>query len=406
MTQPFDLGVNYWPRSKAMYWWSQFDAGEVRDEFALIRALGMTKVRIFLLWDEWQPTPDTVSHQCLAHLEIVCDIAADLGLGLDVTFFTGHMSGPNWAPRWMLGEPHDPRVTRWLATGTGQTLPRSLRYRSYYDDTVSWGAQRLLLGTVVGALHQHPAIWMWNLGNEPDLFALPPNRAIGQRWITEMRDIVKQIDPVHPVTVGLHSGSLFSNEAHRIDDAFGALDVAVMHSYPMYAAPLVSNPLDPDWVPYTCALTTALCGKPTLMEEFGGCTAPPGASSQTWAWNAYGEGRTQFMASEEDLAEYLRRCLPKLVEVGAAGAFVWCFADYISDLWNKPPCDQAWHERFFGLVRPDGSLKPHAEVIRQFAAGQPTVQPATRTVELDITSDEYYSNPAYHSARLYKAYIR
>ena len=50
MPEPFVLGVNYWPRRKAMYWWSQFDPGEVRDEFALIRELGLTIVRIFLLW--------------------------------------------------------------------------------------------------------------------------------------------------------------------------------------------------------------------------------------------------------------------------------------------------------------------------------------------------------------------
>ncbi len=85
MTQPFILGVNYWTRRKAMYWWSDFDAAEVREEFAVIRELGMKVVRIFLLWDDWQPTPDTVSADCLRHLGTVCDIAADNGLGLDIT---------------------------------------------------------------------------------------------------------------------------------------------------------------------------------------------------------------------------------------------------------------------------------------------------------------------------------
>ena len=100
--QPFVLGVNYWPRRKAMFWWSDFDAAEVRDEFALVRDLGMDLVRIFLLWDDWQPTPASVSCTALHHLEMVCDIAGDLGLGLDITFFTGHMSGPNWALSWLL----------------------------------------------------------------------------------------------------------------------------------------------------------------------------------------------------------------------------------------------------------------------------------------------------------------
>jgi hypothetical protein len=76
------------------------------------------------------------------------------------------------------------------------------------------------------------------------------------------------------------------------------LILAVMHSYPMYVG-WMRNPLDPDYVPFTCAVVSALCGKPTLMEEFGGCTAPPGAPSQIWNWQAYGKPRTQFMASEE-----------------------------------------------------------------------------------------------------------
>ena len=41
MTTPFTLGVNYWPRKKAMYWWSNFDEGEVREEFSIIKEIGM-----------------------------------------------------------------------------------------------------------------------------------------------------------------------------------------------------------------------------------------------------------------------------------------------------------------------------------------------------------------------------
>ena len=57
MSQPFLLGVNYWPRRKAMYWWPDFDEAEVREEFALIKELGLSLVRIFLLWDDFQPAP-------------------------------------------------------------------------------------------------------------------------------------------------------------------------------------------------------------------------------------------------------------------------------------------------------------------------------------------------------------
>ena len=73
----FTLGVNYWPRCKAMYWWSNFDAGEVREEFAVIKDLGLKVVRIFLLWDDFQPDPTTVEKDKLAHLVTVADIAAE-----------------------------------------------------------------------------------------------------------------------------------------------------------------------------------------------------------------------------------------------------------------------------------------------------------------------------------------
>jgi endo-1,4-beta-mannosidase len=100
--QPFTLGVNYWPRRKAMYWWSNFDEGEECEEFDLIHELGLKLVRIFLLWEDWQPTSTDVNAEALDHLEQVCDIGEARDLQLDVTFFTGHMSGPSWAPSWML----------------------------------------------------------------------------------------------------------------------------------------------------------------------------------------------------------------------------------------------------------------------------------------------------------------
>ena len=107
------------------------------------------------------------------------------------------------------------------------------------------------------------------------------------------------------------------------------------------------------------------------------------------------------MASEEDFAAVL----PNLVTSGATGAMLWCYADYIPELWYKPPYDYQKHERFFGLVRPDGKLKPHAQVIKDFAATKPTVQQPKRKLELDITPEEYYRAPREHAVRLYQKYL-
>lgn len=223
--------------------------------------------------------------------------------------------------------------------------------------------------------------------------------------MAEMSGLIRAIDPRHPVTCGLHVASLLQDNRLRVNDVFAETDVAVMHAYPMYL-PWSRHPLDPDLVPFSCALVSALCGKPTLMEEWGGCTAPPGEPSQVWRWEAYGQPREQFMASEDDLADYVAKVLPKLQEAGATGSLLWCFADYHPDLWDQPPCDQSRHERHFGLVRPDGSLKPHALVVRDFAHGAPKVRAvASHTVALDLSPDDYYRSPAEHAKRLYTRYL-
>ena len=405
MSQLFTLGVNYWPRRKAMYWWSDFDAGEVREEFAVIKEIGMNVVRLFLLWDDFQPEPDSVNKEALANLIKVADIAAEHGLGLDVTFFTGHMSGPNWSPRWLLGGDQPPAAHPWICDIVSEGKKTDKGYRNMFHDEMALNATRLLLKTVVGALKDHPAIWMWNLGNEPDLFAWPNSSDEGAAWVKEMVSLIKSVDPKHPVTIGLHGDGLHRDNGLRIDKVYRQTDVAVMHSYPMYT-PWARHNLDPDFVPFTCALTAALGGKPVLMEEFGGCTAQPGEASHIIKWTeSTGREREQFMASEEDFAEFLRLTIPKLQDSGATGAMLWCYADYIPELWNKPPCQNAIHERFFGLVRPDGSLKPHAKVIQEFAKTNPQVKPIPDYAKIVVNPDDFYKEPLGHLVDLYQKYL-
>jgi endo-1,4-beta-mannosidase len=403
----FTLGVNYWPRRKAMYWWSDFDEGEVREEFSVIRELGMKVVRLFLLWDDFQPEPTSVSKEAVENLVKVADTAAENNLGLDITFFTGHMSGPNWSPRWLLGGELPGRDNYgWLRDIVSSGKAAAQGYYNMFHHEVALNAERLLLKTVVSILKDHKAIWMWNLGNEPDLFAWPITSDDGAAWVKEMVELIKSIDPNHPVTIGLHGDGLHRDNGLRIDKVYEHTDIAVMHSYPMYTR-WARKPLDPDFVPFTCALTAALAGKPVLMEEFGGATVAPGEKTQIMKWTATnGRKHEEFMASEEDFAEFIRLTIPKLQDSGATGAMLWCFADYIPELWDLPPCLNYYHERFFGLVRPDGSLKPHAKVIQEFAATKPQVKPIPDYAKFKVDPDEFYKNPLSHILDFYQRYLQ
>ncbi len=401
--QPFPVGVNYWPRRKAMYWWRDFDRDEVAAEFDVIASLGLSLVRIFLLWEDFQPTPTLVSQRALADLEIVADVAAERGLGLDVTFFTGHMSGPNWSPAWLLGGSEAVPEGRQVISGADLDAGP---YRNLFVDPVALDAAERLLREVVGRLRDHAGVWAWNLGNEPDNFAVPPDEAAGPAWAERMFGVIRDLDPERHRTVGLHSPSLMSSANRlRADRMFREADLAVMHTYPIYAN-FGAGALDADTVPFATALTAALSGKPTMMEEFGACTAPPGVDTSTWEWQVEGQPWRQIMLSERVLADHLEQVLPRLVEVGSRGAMVWCFADYHEELWDRPPCDTKLHERHFGLLRPDGSLKPHAEVLRDFIATRPVISEPSSRARIDVDGDEFYADPAALLPQLYAAFTR
>jgi endo-1,4-beta-mannosidase len=111
------------------------------------------------------------------------------------------------------------------------------------------------------------------------------------------------------------------------------------------------------------------------------------------------------MAGEEAFAEHIAAVLPKLVEVGATGALLWDFSDYAPELFDRPPCDQSRHERYFGLMRPDGTLKPHAQLLRQFAQTQSVALPALKTVALPCSPDEFYRDPARHTVELHRRFV-
>jgi hypothetical protein len=86
-----------------MGWWSRFDRGEVAADFERIAASGLDSVRVFLTWEDFQPSPERVDREMLGRLVAVADLAAELGLALIPTMFTGHMSGVNWVPASALG---------------------------------------------------------------------------------------------------------------------------------------------------------------------------------------------------------------------------------------------------------------------------------------------------------------
>jgi endo-1,4-beta-mannosidase len=389
----FELGVNYWPRRSAMYTWREFDPVEIREEMAQIAGIGFDVVRIFALAQDFIPLALTVDATMIARLVEVVQIAADAGLSVVPTLVVINMSGLIWWPNWMLDTRGKPR--------------------DLFADPAILQSQVVFAESCANALAGSGAIRAFDLANEIDDAQQPSSREVATRWAAALTGAIRAAAPGIPVRIGAHLPSLTTNNNMRIDDLASVVDEDVMHAYPLYSNQARSF-LDPELVPFSCALTAALSGrgKPAIMQEFGLCTTPRGTPAHTITDDFLGTPTPQYLATEEEQAAYYGEVLDGLMKTGAGGAYAWCYADYDPRLYDRAPFATAVRERSFGLVRSDGTEKPAAEVFRRFRKrrdGEKMETGKARAREipkvLDVTADEYYGDPTAHFARLYARWL-
>ena len=373
-----------------MAWWSRFDPGEVTRDFQRVAASGMDSVRLFLLWEAFQPSPDGVDREMLSRLVEVADIAEGAGLEIVPTLFTGHMSGVNWIPGWALGGSR--RDPRFRVVGGGQVVTDGLL--DWFTDGSVRRAQALLAREAATALAGHPALWAWDLGNEHSNCVVPPDREHARRWLGQVTAAIRGADADALVTIGLHMEDLEQDRRLGPHEAAEVCDLLTMHGYPIYAT-WSEGPLDDQLVPFLACITRWLGGgADVLFSEFGVPTLPAGDVAEP------GDGPA--LVPEADAATYTAQVLEGLREAGCVGSMLWCFADYDPAIWADPPLDEAPHERTFGLWRADATPKPAVAEIAAFAGR--TRFEARRNDWIDIERHEYWRDPGAHLARLYVRY--
>jgi len=394
----FVLGVNYWPRAKAMYWWKDFDRAEVETEFAEIAALGLQVARIFLFWEDFQPTPDRINDAALADLGTVLDVAQAAGIQVMPTFFTGHMSGINWWPAWALSDTDDPQGVRRIADGAFTTRVG----RDPYADPFMLAAETRLVEAVCGRYGSHPAIYSWNFSNEPDLFSKPHTYTDGAAWNRLHSQTVRRLSS-RPVSAGMHLPTVNAHNGFRPDLLAPDNDFLSMHAYSIYYRGTADDdPMNSDVVPVASLATEGLGGKRVLFEEFGYASSEHGDVSEYRTVRRSVGPVLQYFADDAAGGRYYAEVLEKLARCGSLGAFGWMFSDYVPALWDKPPFDSHEHERFFGLTRNDGSVKPSGEAMRAVAARVVAGTIPARTVgPLTLDAEAWYQDPSLHFDRLF-----
>jgi endo-1,4-beta-mannosidase len=412
----FRLGLNYWPANKAMYWWKLFQLSEVKADFYRISQAGFDSVRIFLLWEDFQPSLKKISKQSLKNLIKVAEVASENQLQLIITFFTGHMSGINWLPKWAILETNEKQ--RFRVFSNGKVLPLA-KAKNWYDDPEIIKAQEKLVLEVVSALKQNEAIWAWDLGNENSNCVVPTSKQKAIRWLEKMTNAIRKLDR-KPITIGLHMEDLEENRILSPKEAAQFCDFLCMHGYPIYAK-WARYPTDAFLLPFLGLITKWLSNNKSevLFEEFG---LPTMHNFQN------------VTITEEEAAEFIDKALQLLYQFKFIGAMLWCYSDYSSKLWNKPPFDEATHERYFGLwkVSEDNQQTSEKSKERRFLNSQENSLIEKQALErikefaklidnpkhkskfqdfmnfddwIDISTEEFYLNPSKHLQRLYEKFI-
>jgi endo-1,4-beta-mannosidase len=377
-----------------MSWWSQFDHAEVAADFARIAAAGLDSIRVFLTWEDFQPSPNRVDRETLGRLVAVADLAGELGLALVPTLFTGHMSGVNWIPAWALGGSGGDGRFRVVSRGK----VANGRLRNWYSDPGIGAAQFRLAAEAAAALAGHEALWAWDLGNENSNCVMPPTRATARAWLARLSSAIRGADEAALVTVGLHMEDLEEDRQLGPREVSESSDFLSMHGYPIYAR-WADGPTDEQLLPFLARMTCWLGeGHDVLFSEFGLPSYRRGDPGEHRA-----ESEATPLVDEDAAAAYTRRALEALRRAGCLGAMLWCYSDYDPALWQSPPLDLARHERTFGLWRSDGSPKPSVASVAAFVGAERcAVEHADAWI--DIERDEFWSDPSGQLPRLYRRY--
>jgi endo-1,4-beta-mannosidase len=364
-----------------MYMWQRFDLGELRDDFARIKSLGIDVVRFFLMWEAFSPQRDTIDPTALERFEAIVDALGEAGLAAMPTLFCGHMSGCNWVPSWAL-DPQTPHG-RFRTISGGSISPYGAG--DFYADPHLLASQTHLCEALGRRVRAHSAMYAWDLGNEFSNVREPATPADASAWSVRLSEALIATSTI-AVTGGTHGEDLERDRGLRLSSLAQAWDFATMHGYSVYS-PFSRGRLDVDVVPYLMQLAQSCSGKRVLFSEFGNPTCPPRTVSPydrvplpgappVAASELPANAAPYACLSEDEMADYGAAVIDRLHARGALGAFWWCWADYDPALAALPPFDEAPHELRFGIIRDDGSFKPVAATLARIAAEHREVQPA------------------------------
>ena len=340
----FFLGCNYWASHAGVYMWRDWRPEILESDLDKIAAHGMTVMRVFPLWPDFQPlTADFgagqrfvgysqrgepianeagVDETMMGRFRFLCDAAEKRGIRLIVGLVTGWMSGRTFVPT---------AFERMKVLENPEAIKWEVRFVRHF----------------VRAFRNHRAVLAWDLGNECNCLGASSEAALWA-WMHQITSEIRLNDPTRPVVSGMHGYSTRANAYTNMRQQGELTDVLTTHPYPLWTPKCNTEPFDTIRNGCHAACETTLYanlgGKPAFVEE-AGSMGPQ-------------------IVSEERAAASMRMALFSCWANGIPGYVWWCGFD--QDRLTHAPYDWTAIERELGLFKSDGTPKPTAVQLREF----------------------------------------
>lgn len=346
------VGCNYWASHAGTAMWADWRPDVVERDLAALSAAGLTWLRVFPLWPDFQPIvqlrggfgapyevrlgdqplPDTALGQAglsalmMDRFAQFCDIAHSHGLHLVVGLITGWMSGRLF-------------------------VPPALEGLNPITDATALTWQIRFCHGFVGHMRGHRAIAAWDLGNECNNLgrATTPDQAY--LWTAAIAGAIRSADPALPIVSGMHTlRAATSNQDNPwlIEHQGDLTDILTTHPYPYWVrhtrADAVGSFRTSLHATAESRFYADIGGKPCIAEEIG--------------------SMGPMIASDALSADFARVNLMSLWAHDCRAMAWWCAHDQTN--LTHAPYDWNGVEVELGLLREDGAPKPVLQEMTAF----------------------------------------
>ncbi|MBO5722956.1 MAG: beta-mannanase, partial [Lentisphaeria bacterium] len=212
--------------------WKEWDPAVVEEDFKVLAAHGMTAIRVFPLWSDFQPVtmlrkcnsrpgqycgknetllpPDSdgMDEDMLARFRTLADLAEKYQLKLIVGLLTGWMSGAMFGPPALSG-------------------------KNILTDFLALKLEKMFIDGFVSALKDHVAIKAWEPGNVCNCMSACDENA-AWNWLNMVTSAIRLADPTRPVYAGMHGASDDWRKPFNLIQHQDLCDAVTTHPYPAF----------------------------------------------------------------------------------------------------------------------------------------------------------------------------